>query len=254
VLRGAGQVHMFALIAAMAAAGVAGFSRGFAAFGAAMIYVPFVTLAYNAKTAVVTLFLVDILPSLPLIWKAAPQCDRSTLSWMALGAIVCTPIGVALLRVVNSLHIQLVMESILLAAASSTLGKQGLRLSATPLNSLAAGAVSGLSGGLCGIFGPPAMIYLLGRSGKAGNSRADAIIYLAGESIILGMTYLYYDMYTPWYLQLSVMLMPVYGFGMWYGASRFSGMSEASYRRITLGLLWAVAALLVVRPLLALIV
>src|SRR4030095_382451 len=99
-----GQDHMLALSVAALAAGRAGFSRGFAAFGAAMIYIPLVTLAYDAKTAVVTIFLVDIAPALPLIWNAAPQCDRQTISWMAAGAVALSPIGVALLLVADPMQ------------------------------------------------------------------------------------------------------------------------------------------------------
>jgi uncharacterized membrane protein YfcA len=143
------------------------------------------------------------------------------------------------------------MGSILMAAASYMLFKRNFCMSAAPIMSIGAGAVSGLAGGLCGIFGPPAMIYLLGRSADARRSRADTIVYLTGQSIILGITYLIYGMYTRWYLELSVMLMPVYGLCAWYGANRFSRVSEASYRRAILGLLWAISAFLVVRPMFA---
>jgi hypothetical protein len=43
-----------------------------------MIYIPLFTLAYDAKMAVVTIFLVDTVPSLSLIWNAAPRCDKGT--------------------------------------------------------------------------------------------------------------------------------------------------------------------------------
>ncbi|HXQ42520.1 MAG TPA: TSUP family transporter, partial [Candidatus Udaeobacter sp.] len=95
---------MLALSGALIAAGLAGFLRGFAAFGTAMVYIPLITLVYDVKTAVVTLFLVDIVPALPLIWKAAPQCNRRTVSWMAVGAIALTPVGVALLLVADRAH------------------------------------------------------------------------------------------------------------------------------------------------------
>jgi len=247
-----GQDHLLPLSLAIVAAGLAGFSRGFAAFGAAMIYIPLVTLAYDAKTAVVTIFLVDIVPSLPLIWKAAPRCDKGTISWMAVGAVALSPVGVALLLVADPMQTQLIMGFILMAAASYMLLKRSFRISAAPIMSIAAGAMSGLAGGLCGIFGPPAMIYLLGRSVDARSSRADTIVYLTGQSIILGITYLFYGMYTRWYLELSLLLMPVYGLCLWYGANRFSRTSEAAYRRAILALLWAVSALLVVRSLVAL--
>jgi uncharacterized membrane protein YfcA len=248
-----GQDHMTALSCALVAAALAGFSRGFAAFGAAMIYVPLVTLAYDAKTAVVTLFLVDLVPSLPLVWTAAPRCDTRTIMWMAVGAVALSPIGVALLLIADPAQSQLIMGVVLLAAVTYMIFKRGFRIGATPLKSIAAGAASGLAGGLCGLFGPPAMIYLLARDSDARRSRADTIVYLTGESIVLGLTYLICGMYTRWYLELAVLLMPVYGLSLWYGANRFSRIGDVLYRRIVLGLLCAVSALLVGKALWALI-
>jgi uncharacterized membrane protein YfcA len=243
---------MLALSCAFAAAALAGFSRGFAAFGTAMIYVPLVTLAYDTKTAVVTLFLVDMLPAIPLVWKASPRCEKLTLLWMAAGAVVSSPVGVALLLVADRTASQLVLGVALIAAISFMSARRDFRMAATPLRSIAAGAVSGFAGRVCGIFGPPAMIYLLGSSGDARSSRANAIVFLTGESIVLGVTYLLNGMYTLWYLGLSLMLVPIYGVCTWYGANRFALTSEATYRRIVLCLLWAISLLLVGKSIAAL--
>jgi uncharacterized membrane protein YfcA len=194
---------MLALICALLAAGLAGYSRGFAAFGTAMIYIPLVTLAYDAKTAVVTLILVDLAPSLPLLWKAAPRCDRRTVLWMVAGAIALSPVGVAVLVVADQAHSQFALGAILLAAVSYMVLRPDFRIRTTPINSVGAGAVSGFAGGICGMFGPPAMVYLIGRSENPLDSRADMIVYLSSESIVLGITYFLYDMYTAWYFELS---------------------------------------------------
>jgi uncharacterized protein len=243
---------MLALSLAIMASALAGFSRGLAAFGAAMIYIPLVTLAYDAKTAVVTIFLVDLVPSLPLIWKAAPQCDRRTVFWMTVGAIALSPAGVAFLVVADQKQTQFIMGLILMAAASYMLINRRFRMSASPIMSIGAGAVSGLSGGMSGMFGPPAMIYLVGRSEDSRTSRADTIVYLTGESIILGITYFIYGMYTPWHFSLALILMPVYGLSIWCGAKCFSRTSEACYRRAILGLLWGISVFLLARSILAL--
>lgn len=242
---------LFPLSLAMIASALAGFSRGFAAFGAAMIYIPLVTLAYDARTAVVTIFLVDLVPSLPLIWKAAPQCDRQTIFWMAIGAMTLSPIGVALLLVASQTQTQFIMGSVLMAAATYMLINRNFRMSASPLLSICAGAVSGLSGGISGIFGPPAMIYLVGRSNDARSSRDDTIVYLTGESVILGISYYIYDIYESSYFKLAIILIPIYGLSIWCGTKCFARTSEASYRRAILALLWGISAFLLGRSVLA---
>jgi uncharacterized protein len=235
---------MSPLLLAFIAAAIAGFSRGYAAFGTAMIYVPLITIAYDARTAVVTLFLIDLLPAAPLIWRAAPRCDRSAMLWMGLGALAASPFGVALLLVAEPMDSQLILGIVLLAAVSTMILRPGLHFHATRLNGVLAGVASGFVGGICGIYGPPAMIYLLGRRAEAHRVRADAIIFLTIESLILGATYLGYSIYTRWDLELSLLLLPVYGLTTWFGARMFSHTGEAVYRRFMLYVLWLISVLL----------
>jgi hypothetical protein len=243
---------MYPLILALVAAAVAGFSRGFAAFGTAMIYIPLVTLAYDTKTAVVTLFLIDLIPSIPLVWKAAPQCDRRIMLWMAVGAVAASPIGVAILLVADQAHSQLIVGVVLFAAVSYMIFRRGFHIAASPAKSIGAGAASGFAGGICGIFGPPAMIYLLGRGADARTSRADTIVFLTGESLVLGTTYFFAGIVTRWTLELSLLLLPAYALCTWIGARQFSHTGEAAYRKVMLGLLWGISALLVVKAVLSL--
>lgn len=230
---------------AIIAAALAGFSRGFASIGTAMIFIPPMALAYDARTAVVTLFLVDLLPSLPLVWRAMPRCDGQTLSWMGLGALVASPIGVFGLLIASPMHAQLAMGIILLAAAAYLLVNHRARFRPGRVGSVVAGSASGLAGGLCGISGPPAMIYLLGRDGDARQSRADIIVFVTGQSLILGGTYAVYGLFSPLSLRLALILMPIYAIALWIGAKGFAHIGEATYRRIILALLLLIAAFLI---------
>lgn len=224
---------------------VAGFSRGFASFGTAMIYVPLVALAYDTKTAVITLFLVDVLPSVPLVWKAAPHCDRPTMIWMAIGAAIMSPIGVAALLFTDQEVSRLILGVLLLLIVSHMLLQQQFRVASSPRNSLLAGAAAGFAGGLYGMLGPPAVAYLLGRHNGADKTRSDIIVFVTGASLMLGVTYLIYGMYSASHLKLSALLMPIYGASMWAGTQLVLKFSESLYRRILLALLWAMSALIV---------
>lgn len=236
---------MGALLFAIFAAALAGFSRGFAAFGTAMVFVPLVTVAYDAETAVVTLFLVDLLPSIPLVWRAVARCDRGTVLFMSLGAIAGSPIGVMVLVAIDQASARIIVGSLLLAATSYMLLGKELRVSGGRLQSVAAGIAAGFAGGVCGIFGPLAILYLVGRSVDARTTRADAIVFVTGESLILGMTYAAYGLITFPRVQLALVLLPAYAAFIWLGAKGFSGIGETAYRRAILGLLCGVSALII---------
>jgi uncharacterized membrane protein YfcA len=232
------------LLLALLAAAIAGFSRGYAAFGTAMIFIPLITIAYDTRTAVVTLFLIDLLPAVPLLWRAVRHCDRSAMLWMGIGALAASPVGVAILLVVDSVDSQFILGVVLLAAVSTMILRPGLHFHTTRLNGVLAGAASGFAGGICGICGPPAMIYLLGRNAEAQRIRADAIVFLTIESLVLGATYLGYGIYTRWDIELSLLLLPAYGLATWCGARMFSHTGEAVYRRLMLYVLWLISILL----------
>ena len=233
-----------AWIWAIGAASLAGFSRGFAAFGTAMIYIPLMTVAFDARTAVVTLFLIDLVPSVPLVVRAWKAGNRLTLGWMGLGAAALSPVGVAILRFSNREVLELLLGAILLGATSALLFGRGLRFGSGRRVALAAGGASGLAGGICGIFGPAAMIYLLGRAGDARETRANAILFLTGESILLGVTYFVYGMIRPSDFRLSLLLLPLYAGFTWLGARGFSHAAEGSYRKALLVLLWVLAIIM----------
>jgi uncharacterized membrane protein YfcA len=78
----------------------------------------------------------------------------------------------------------------------------------------------------------------------ARRTRADAIVFLTGESLILGATYLAYGMVTAPRLHLSLLLVPVYAICTWLGAKGFAHTREDSYRRIVLWQLLVVSVLI----------
>lgn len=88
------------------------------------------------------------------------------------------------------------------------------------------------------------MIHLVGRKADAQRIRADAIIFLTLESLVLGATYLGYGIHRRWDLELSLLLLPAYGLATWCGARMFSHAREEVYRRVLLALLWTISALL----------
>ena len=210
-----------------------------------MVFVPLVTVAYDAETAVVTLFLIDLLPSVPLVWRAVGRCDRETVLLMSLGAIAGSPVGVMVLVAIDQTTARIIVGSLLLAATAYLLLGRKFQVSGGLLQSVGAGVAAGFAGGVCGIFGLLAILYLIGRSMDARATRADAIVFVTGESLILGTTYAFYGLITLPRLQLALVLMPIYAAFIWLGARGFSGVGEAAYRRAILGLLCGGSALII---------
>lgn len=114
------------IVIGLAAAVLAGFSRGFAAFGTALVYVPLMSAAFDVRTAVVTLFLVDLLPSAPYIYRASKETDYNTVFWMGASAVVFTPVGVLVLRLAPQRMLMLIVSCFLIAVTLFNLLASGL--------------------------------------------------------------------------------------------------------------------------------
>lgn len=66
------------LIPALLAVGLAGMVRGFAGFGGAMLFMPFATILFDPRLAVVAFFIIDTSITLPLVANALRHWDWRT--------------------------------------------------------------------------------------------------------------------------------------------------------------------------------
>ena len=231
------------------AASLAGFSRGFCGFGAAMIYIPLVAIAYDPVVAVVTLFLVDILPSLPIIYKSFRRFDYSLVAPMSLGAAVLSPVGILVLLAADKEIMELVIGIFVFALTARLLVNYQPLFAASKKNSVIFGGIAGVFGGAVGLYGLPAVLYLLGASSDAKQSRKNIFVFLTIESVFLGAYYLFYDMYTVRQFHITAYLLPFYAFTIWLGARQFVTIDKNRYQKILMYMLIVISLVLVVSAL-----
>jgi uncharacterized protein len=220
------------IMIALVAACLAGFSRGFATFGAALIFIPLMSSAFDVKTAVVTLFLVDLIPSVPYIYGARRKTDYRDVITMGSAAAILTPLGVLALQVVPESVLLRAVAVLLIAIVVFNLFVGALQFQSNARNRALAGGASGLIGGAVGLYGPPAMIYLLGVHKNPVIARSTAFVFLSVESLILGVNYLMYGMYTLKDLEIAGFLVMPYGAALFVGAGLSNKVAAQWYRRI----------------------
>jgi uncharacterized membrane protein YfcA len=226
------------------AAGLAGFSKGFAAFGTALVYIPMVTLAYDVRTAVVTLFLVDLLPSVPVVYAAADKADKRVIFFMGLGALIGSPVGIAALSYAEPAALRKCVGALILLAAVYFLLKPSFRVPNRPLFAAVSGTISGVLGGAAGLYGPPALIYLLSIGLDAARTRASMFLFLAVQSCILGAIYLFTGMMRIEDVYIAGIALPSYAIGLWVGAHGFRGVDDTFFKRTLLALLISISVVL----------
>ena len=226
---------------ALAALG-AGLVRGFAGFGAAMIFIPVASALIDPKAAVILLFVIDGIATLPLLAPAVRICRWSEIMPLIVGATLTVPLGVQALVLMDPVLLRwIICGAILLAVAAMATGWRYSRRPSMPVT-VGIGGMAGLTGGAASLSGPPVVLFWLGGQSAAPTVRANMIVFLGISTAIAGAAYWWNGLFTTEQIARSALLLPVYAAAIWLGAHSFRHASESLFRRLAFGLI-AFAAL-----------
>ncbi len=220
----------------------AGLVRGFAGFGAAMIFIPIASALIDPKAAVIVLFVIDGIATAPLLVPAARICRWSEIMPLIVGATMTVPLGVQALVLMDPVLLRwIICCAILLALAAMATGWRYSRLPSTPVT-VGIGGMAGLTGGAASLSGPPIVLFWLGGQSAAPTVRANMIVFLGISTVITGAAYWWNGLFVAEQIARSALLVPIYAAAIWLGARCFRHASECLFRRLAFGLI-AFAAL-----------
>jgi uncharacterized protein len=227
----------------MSVAFLAGLSRGFSGFGAALIFVPLAGALAGPKLAAPILTIIDGVFASFLIASAWNLADRRSVSLMFAGAIVGIPSGTAILASFAPLALRWLIAG--MAAAMLLLLLSGWRYRGTPhpLATVAVGTISGIFSGIAQIGGPPVVSYWLGTDTGHAKLRANIILYFAASTVLSIIAYAWSGLMSAQVWKLALLSGPAYGLGIWGGTHMFRFASPAFFRSSSLALI-ALAVLL----------
>lgn len=216
---------------------VAGLSRGFSGFGAALIFVPLASAFVGPKLAAPILVIIDGVFASHLIPSAWKLGDRRDVSLMFMGALVGVPLGTLVLTHYQPLTLRWLIA--VMAAVMLVLLASGWRYRGKPhaLATVAVGSISGLFSGIAQIGGPPVVSYWMGTDTAHAKLRANIILYFAASSILSVITYLWGGLMSIEILKFSLFAGPAYGLGTFIGSKLFGFASPAVFRMNSLGLI-----------------
>ncbi|MBB3971491.1 sulfite exporter TauE/SafE family protein [Hansschlegelia beijingensis] len=231
------------LALAIAIALLSGVVRGFSGFGSALIFVPLISALYDPARATPTFCLIDAALMAPMALRAFGRCHWAEVAPMALATAAFTPLGVYALVAVDPVTLRWAIA--LAVAATLALLASGLRYRGRPpaAATLAVGAAAGVLGGSAQISGAPIAAYWLAGPGERGIIRANMIAVFALVSFVTFGSLLWAGLVTTEVLWLCLWLGPAYGIGIFLGARRFLGATEAGYRRAAYAVILLAAAL-----------
>lgn len=230
------------IAAALITALAAGFVRGLAGFGMALLLVPVLGLTVAPQSAVVTVTILSLFIGLISLRSAVGQAERSALPIGAF-AVLATPLGLWLLRLTDPDLARLLIALVALGAFILVLlpKKAGTHAPGKAVTGLT-GIASGVLTGFAGMPGPPIIPYYLRRAVTPQMARASMMaIFVATSAAGCTAAYLM-GMMQPKHAMLAAILFPAILTGNALGGLAFGKVSPALWR-IFVGLVLGAAAL-----------
>ncbi len=219
---------------------IAGFVRGLAGFGLAILLVPVLGLAIPPGEAVVVGNWLGFLISFMHVRKQISHTERS--AWIIAGtALLMIPLGVLALGAVTMPIARLLIALIAVLAFIAVILPPKPHHVPGRAETLATGVASGLLTGFAGMPGPPVVPFYLRRGLDPATARASMMsIFLVtqGAGVVIAVIMGAANWHELW---IALALYPLVVAGNWLGSKAFGRIDPRAWRLIAGGVLGAAA-------------
>ncbi len=211
---------------------ITGIVRGFSGFGAGMLFMPLAGGLYDPKLAIIILWLIDGVPTIPILVPAVKRCNWRDLVPLIYASVLAVPVGVYLLKTTDPVPVRWTISLLTIAlVAVLSSGWRYRRVPGTAVT-LGVGAGSGFLSGFASLPGPPVLLFWMGSSATAAETRANIIVFFAFLTVIAGVNFYLQDIFTVDALHRGVLLAPIYLACVLFGGWLFRFASEQTFRNI----------------------
>lgn len=243
-----GPINTVAMLTIVTAAAII---RGYAGFGFSAIVVASLSLFIPTVEVVPLVLLLEITASLQMArgvwksvnWKLVTSIMTSSLVFIPLGQQVLLLVAVEPMRVVAAL--------LLLATVALTASGCSFPLPNNPKGWLIIGMVSGFMNGLLAMGGLWVMTFLLGSGVQIATLRASLVALFFMTDIYAALVGLGQGLITQVAFGRFLWSIPFLIIGVRIGANKFDPQKTATYRRLVLSVLAALAVTLLLRSAIA---
>jgi uncharacterized membrane protein YfcA len=233
------DVSINAALAICAIAFVSGTARGFSGFGSALIFMPLASSMADPRLVAALLLVIDFVAAAPLLPNAWEKADRKATAIMVFGALIGVPIGTYFLSRLDPVTTRWIISSFVFALLLLLLSGWRYRGKEHAAISIGIGGLSGFCSGLAQTGGPPIVAYWLGRPIASVMARANIVLFFGASDLFSAVSYATAGLITMDSILFSFVVGPVYGIGVWFGASLFGKASETVFRTICYALIAA---------------
>jgi uncharacterized protein len=225
-------VSINAAVAICVIAFVSATARGFSGFGSALIFMPLASSLAAPRLVAALLLIIDFVAAAPLIPNAWKHADRKATAVMVAGAFVGVPVGTYFLSRLDPVTTRWIISVFVFALLMLLLSGWRYRGNDYSALSIGIGGLSGFCSGLAQTGGPPIVGYWLGRPIASVIARANILLFFGASDFFSAISYALAGLITAEAIRFSLLIGPVYGIGVAFGAVLFGRASERLFRAI----------------------
>src|SRR5215218_4668171 len=233
------EIGLNAAIAICAVAFISGTARGFSGFGSALIFMPLASSIADPRLVAALLLIIDFVAAAPLLPGAWEKADRKATAIMVAGALIGVPIGTYFLSRLEPVTTRWIITAFVFALLMLLLSGWRYHGKDHPAISVGIGGLAGFCSGLAQTGGPPIVGYWLGRPIPSVIARANIFLFFGASDVFSAVSYTATGLITTDAIKFALVVGPVYGIGVWFGASLFGKASETVFRAICYALIAA---------------
>jgi uncharacterized membrane protein YfcA len=226
------DISINAAVAICVIAFVSATARGFSGFGSALIFMPLASSFAAPRLVAALLLIIDFVAAAPLIPNAWKHADRKATAVMVVGAFVGVPVGTYFLSRLDPVTTRWIISVFVFALLMLLLSGWRYRGKDYSAFSIGIGGLSGFCSGLAQTGGPPIVGYWLGRPIASVTARANILLFFGASDFFSAVSYVLAGLITAEAIRFSLLIGPVYGIGVAFGAVLFGRASERLFRAI----------------------
>ena len=225
------------LALSFAAVFLGGFLRGFVGFGAALVIVPVLSLAYGPLVAIPALTVIGIPTLLQLLPDAIRHSERKIVVPISFAILLSAPVGTWALVSISPAIMKMVISGLvivlvaMLARGWKLAGEVGMPVL------VSAGVAGGLVQGVAGIGGPPVVAVALSRPGPPARQRGNVLALMTSTSLANLVPLSLFGLFTYQAVVTGLLMLPVYGGAILVGSRYFSRGGDRHFRRAAITML-----------------
>jgi len=180
---------------------------------------------------------IDFVAAAPLVPNAWKHADRKATAIMVAGALVGVPIGTWLLSRLDPVTTRWIISGFVVALLALLISGWRYRGEDHAAISIGVGGLSGFCSGLAQTGGPPIVGYWLGQPIASSIARANILLFFGASDFFSLVSYGLTGLITLESIRFSLLVGPIYGIGVGFGASLFGRASDKLFRAICYALI-----------------